>query len=144
MPTPKMPVFKQPDKHKTKAAVQREIRQLIVSLRDTIPKSDHGEELIRFLGVIYPGKAADVTRLPINSQDGSCELQDRAACLYCKVSQLIQAYWDYCLNDDGKITPVRAIIEELKEVTIYGVNHYQVVGNPKSKYRLELLKRGEK
>jgi len=144
MSIPKMPVFKQPDKHKTKAVIQREIRRLIVSLKDMLPKGNHGEELMRFLGVICPGKAADVTRLPLDSKDGNCKEKNKVACLYCKVSQLIQAYWDYCLNDDGKITPVKTIMDELKQITVYGLNHYLVVGDPKSKYRLELLKRGNK
>jgi len=143
MSIPKMPTFKQPDKHKTKAIVQREIRQLIAGLKDALPESNHGEELMQFLGVIYPGKAADVTRLPVDSKDGACKEKNKVACLYCKVSQLVQTYWDYCLDDDAKITPVKTIMDELKEITIYGLSHYHIIGDPKSKYRLELLKRGE-
>ena len=144
MSIPKMPTFKQPDKHKTKAVIQREIRQLIVKLRNILPKSNHGEELIRFLGVIYPGERKDTTRLPMRSKDGVAKENDRVLCLYAMVSRLVETYWDYCLNDDAKVSPTKEIMHELEAIATYGLGHYRVIGGPKEGYRLELLKRGEK
>ncbi len=137
---PRMPTFKKPEKHQLKGAVQRQIRQLIVKLRDILPKSANKEMMVRYLGVIYPGKDIDVTRLPFDTKDGTTKQENLIACLYAKLSYLILCYWDYYLDVTDDISEAKEIIKELEEVAKLGLDKFQVGGDLKKGFRLEKSK----
>lgn len=135
---PKMPIFKKPDKHQTKAALNRQIRQLICKLRDILPKSANKEMMIRYLGVIYPGTEVDVTRLPFDTKDGTTKEQDLIACLYAKVSHLVLCYWNYYLDKTDDVSAIKQVLADFEKVVQMGFARCQVGGDLKSGFRLEV------
>lgn len=135
---PKMPVFKKPDKHQSKAAFNRQIRQLIVRLRDILPKANDKEMMVRYLGVIYPGKEIDVTRLPFDTKDGTTKEQSLMACLYAKVSYLILQYWNYFLDKTDDATELKQVISDLEKVTQTGMPGCRIEGDLRNGFRLEV------
>ena len=135
---PKMPTFKKPDKHQTKTALSRQIRQLIVKLRDILPKSANKEMMVRYLGVIYPGIEVDVTRLPFYTTDGTTKQEDVVACLYAKASHLILCYWDYYLDKTDDISAVKQVLADLEKVAQTGFSRCQIGGDLKSGFRLKV------
>lgn len=138
MSIPKMPTFKKPDKHQTKAALNRQIRQLLVKLRDILPKSANKEMMVRYLGVIYPGTEIDVTRLPFDTADGTTKEQDLVACLYAKVSYLILCFWRYFLDQTDDTSAIKQVISDLEKVTQQGFVKCQIGGDLRSGFRLEV------
>lgn len=135
---PKMPVFKQPDKHQTKAAFNRQIRQIIVKLRDILPKSADKEMMARYLGVIYPGKQVDVTRLPFDTKNGTTKAQGLVSCLCAKMSYLILWYWDYYLDKSNNVQEINKLLADLEQVALKGLANCRVEGDMKNGFRLEV------
>jgi len=133
-----MPVFKKPEKHQLKGALQRQIRQVICKLRDIMPKAAGKEMLVRYLGVIYPGKEIDVTKLPFDTTDGTTKQETLAACLYAKMSWLVQCYWRYYLTDSDDTSEIRKILADLEKVTQKGLGVCKVGGDLKNGFRLEV------
>lgn len=137
MNIPKMPIFKKPEKHQIKAALNRQIRQLICRLHDILPKAADKDLMARHLGIVFPGKDVDVTRLFVNTEDGTSKESGLTPCLFAKVNYLILCFWDYALNHDNP-SAVKKVIADLEHIAMKGLNNCKVGGNVKDGFRLEV------
>jgi len=136
MTIPKMPVFKKPEKRQLKSALNRRIRQVIVKLRDVLPKSANKEMLVRYLSIVYPGKEIDVTRLPFDTVDGATKHSDVTACLFAAVSYLMLCYWHYFLDHTDDPSELKKVLTDLEKVAQKGLGICSVEGDIRHGFRL--------
>ena len=127
-------IFPDPDKHINKKRLQLEIRQVISKLRAVLKTDSQKDELLKFLGCVAPAKQRDDTRLIVPVQ---CKVDDKVACLFSQVSQLIVTYWDYCESDKVSKARVEAAITKLQEICKRGLLPYKIAGDLKRGYWLE-------
>lgn len=140
--TPKPPLFPEA----AKMSQEKELGDSIRGLCEDLYKATHipgwQDTLLKFKAAVAPGGAFDVTRLPHVASGPTVKYlygnqYMPLACLYTKLSWLIQRYWRLCLQgstheelsilrDIQKIRNIMAVDHDLPMCLLRGVIHGDV------------------
>lgn len=113
------------------------IRDLIKDFRRDTYLPAVQEMLTKFLAVVKPGPSVDVTRLPYPASGPNSGKGTELACLYTRLSWLIQRYWSMCIHEDETPGHLQQYIYDLKTIQIAGLRNCHVTGDERTGYWIE-------
>ncbi|MCP4541733.1 MAG: hypothetical protein GY832_31765 [Chloroflexi bacterium] len=131
IPPPPPPVFVGAGEKKAKDDLGTAIRGLLTCLIKITYVPGWQDMLYKFRDAINPGGTADVTRLPYRTSSPNLMRRPMSrghatmACLYTRLSWIIQAYWQIVVHDEGGGEDIRRHVVELAEL----IGHTDERGN---------------
>jgi len=125
--------------HQTRQALAEEIRTLLIDMRKQTVIRGYQEMFTKFIESIEPGTVRNWSRLPYatagpNDARGTTKI----ACIYARLSWVVQLYWDLCLDEKDYAGLIRMYVEDLHRVSAYGIDRCQMAGDVRHGFWLEV------
>jgi hypothetical protein len=131
------PIFAQAKEIAKVENIADAIRDLIKDFRRDTYLPSVQEMLTKFLGVVKPGPSVDVTRLPYPASGPNSDKSTDLACLYTRLSWLIQRYWSMCIHSDETPEHLQQYIDDLRAIQKAGLRNCRVTGDERHGYWIE-------
>lgn len=136
-PLPTRQKFPDPDKHVAKQELHKEIRRAIQDLhkrlRNRFPMES--EEVLRYATFINPGNNFDESRLPCVAKKATSLKDNKASCLFHRLSWLIQLHWKWIQNNLPETEQqIQEILNYLKKLNYADA---KIVGDDRAGYELQ-------
>lgn len=131
--------FPDPDFHQQKNEFNKQIRSIILGFSKVIPRSRNRDLLLKFLDCVNPGKVIDATRLPYIGKKDNAGSESKIACVFAKISWMIQCYWEYCTKGESDWYHIKIdeLLNQLQQILTNGLNQYQIQGDFANGFYLE-------
>ena len=132
-PLPKRQQFPDPVQHIAKKELHKEIRDAILNLYKRIKNDTVKEGVLSFASHIQPSAILDVARLPYCAMKPTSSKNNRATCLYAKLSWLIQLHWRFVQGEQTE-QEIRLLLDYLN---VLDYENNKITGDEKVGYELQ-------
>ncbi|MEN6534506.1 MAG: hypothetical protein ABFD89_12635 [Bryobacteraceae bacterium] len=138
VPAPKGFHFENVEAYRTRQALAAEIRETVEALIASTYVSGYLDTLRKYLAAIEPGTVRDFARLPVPASS-PCDARGRTniACVYAKLSFLIQLFWDQALDGTNNAGVIRGHLADLRAWAAHGIDKCVRVGNEREGWTLQ-------
>ena len=125
--------------HQTRQALAKEIRTLLIDMRKQTVIRGYQEMFTKFIEAIEPGAVRNWSRLPYaTAGPNDARGITKIACIYARLSWIVQLFWDLCFGGKGSAMLLRHYIEDLRRVSAYGIDKCQMAGDERHGFWLEV------
>ena len=130
--------FEGVEQHQLRQTLAAEIRETIEALvRSTYVPGWQGI-FYKFRDCIESGRVRDPARLPYQVQGPNDTAGTKIGCVYARLSWVIQAYWDLCLDGKDNAARIRGYLGDLREIATCGIDRCRLSGDVRHGYWLEI------
>lgn len=132
------PILTNPDFNQLRKDYIKKIRDALLALRNSLDKGRDKEIIMSFTGWINPSQHPDPTRLPFECRtDGRSRHEGKSECLFALVNDLIQTFWEFCINKSPfGVDVVDVKLNIIEQVTQKGLSAFKVEGTAKEGFVL--------
>lgn len=131
--------FEGVQQYRLKQALAQEIRALLHDMRRQTITPGYQDMFLRFIDAIEPGEVRPFNKLPY-ATPGPNDMRGptRIACVYARLSWMIQLFWDLCIDGKDNAALIRQYIEDMRRVSVYGIDRCRINGDERHGRWLEV------